>query len=74
MLDQLAGRHELPPSAVPELRKVYTSLQPIAEWSLLGPLPIDARLPVSPEGPIDRSAPHTGAKGEPRFACSTAAR
>lgn len=66
ILDQLASRHELSPTAVPELRKVYSSLQPLLEWRLLGPFKIDdAKAPFAPEGPIDLNASYTSSKGEP---------
>src|SRR5262249_39104479 len=65
VLEQLAARHELPPAAVPELRRVYRDLEPIGSWNLLGPLAIDAKLPVSPAGPIDLGAQYTGQKGDP---------
>lgn len=49
ILDQLAARKELPPSALPELRKVYVALQPIRSWRVAGPFPTDATPPVNPE-------------------------
>ncbi len=65
VLDQLASRHELSPSIIPELRKVYTPLQPVTDWRTLGPFPIDGKSPMSPEGPIDLSACHVGPEGKP---------
>jgi putative membrane-bound dehydrogenase-like protein len=56
VLDHLAERHELPPAAVAELVKIYTSLQPIASWRVLGPFPRDAKPPIDPERPIDLNA------------------
>ncbi|WP_406697180.1 PVC-type heme-binding CxxCH protein [Singulisphaera sp. Ch08] len=65
VLDQLAARHELPPAIVPELRKVYTSLQPVKAWRLAGPFAIDAAPPVAVEGPVDFLAELVGAQDEP---------
>jgi putative membrane-bound dehydrogenase-like protein len=65
VLDQLAARRELSPAVVPELRKIYESLQPVTEWRVLGPFKIDNAPPFSPEGTIDLNASHTDAKGEP---------
>jgi putative membrane-bound dehydrogenase-like protein len=59
VLEQLADRKELPPSVVPELRKIYASLQPVRSWHLIGPLArdnharIDPELPVNLEGGLD---------------------
>ncbi len=65
ILDQLAERHELSSSLVPELRKIFTSLQPIMEWRLLGPFDFDAKLPFATEAPVDLNGSYSGRKGEP---------
>ncbi|AGA25493.1 PVC-type heme-binding CxxCH protein [Singulisphaera acidiphila] len=65
VLDQLAARRELPPALVPELRKIYTSLQPVTAWQLAGPFEIDAAPPVPVEGPVDLTATLVGAQDEP---------
>ena len=56
LLDQLATRHELSPSAIPELRKVYTQLRPIRAWHLLGPLSLKSEPPFTPGALIDLTA------------------
>jgi putative membrane-bound dehydrogenase-like protein len=65
ILEQLASRRELPPSALPELRKVFAAVRPVDPWRLLGPLPPNARPPVRPGGPIDLNATHPGKDGKP---------
>ncbi len=64
VLDQLAGRHELSPSLIPELRTIFAGLAPIAQWRLVGPFPIDANAVLSPEKPIDPKASFEGAGGK----------
>ncbi len=56
LLERLAERHELSPSAIPELTRIYTSASPIVAWQVVGPLPIDARSPFAPGSAIDLSA------------------
>ncbi len=46
VLQQLADRRELPPAALPELRKIYNQLQPLDGWHVMGPFPFNDRPPV----------------------------
>lgn len=64
VLDELAKRHELSPAAVPELARVYTGIQPITTWRVVGPLPIDEKPPFSVELPIDFKASLHGEGGK----------
>jgi putative membrane-bound dehydrogenase-like protein len=63
-LERLAERKELPLAAIPELVKIFTSLQPIRAWRVLGPFPPESNPPIDPAGPIDPTAgvPATGGK------------
>jgi putative membrane-bound dehydrogenase-like protein len=65
VLDQLAARRELAPSLVPELQKVFSGLQPIMQWRLLGPFPIDKPPAFAPDRPLDVNAAVTGPNGTP---------
>ena len=65
ILEELARRHELSPSLLPELRRIFTSARPVTDWQILGPFAIEAAAPVSPGGPIDLTARHAGAGDEP---------
>jgi putative membrane-bound dehydrogenase-like protein len=65
VLDRLAGRHEIDPAMLPELRKIFSGLQPIAQWRILGPFALDAKPPVSPEKPIDVNAAVPALDGKP---------
>ena len=65
LLEKLAERKELPSTALPELRKVYTSLRRVTSWHLLGPLPIDAKPPFEVSKTIDLKAKYTGFKDKP---------
>lgn len=65
ILEQLADRHELSRALVPELRKVYSSLEPVTDWHLIGPFKIDDKPPFAPEQPIDLTISKVGRKGEP---------
>ena len=62
-LDRLADRHELSPSAIPELRKVYNQFRPIEAWHLLGPIALDAEPPIHPSEPGDLVAMVAGTNG-----------
>jgi putative membrane-bound dehydrogenase-like protein len=42
-LDRLAKAGQLPPAAVAELRKVYSTFQPVLTWKLIGPFPYDGK-------------------------------
>lgn len=65
LLQELAGRNELPPSAVAELRKVYTAARPIRSWRVLGPFPIQNDPPFALSGEINLSAEYTGSQDDP---------
>ncbi len=56
-LERLAGRKELPPSALPELRKIYGAIQPIAEWKVVGPFKANERPPFPLNRPVDTAKP-----------------
>ena len=56
VLEQLAERKELPPSVIPELRKIYNGMQPIRSWSVLGPFARDNHAKIDPERPVDLSS------------------
>jgi putative membrane-bound dehydrogenase-like protein len=60
VLEQLSSRHELPPAALPELRKLYNQLQPIEGWHVMGPFPFNDRPPVRNNVPIDLTATAPG--------------
>jgi putative heme-binding domain-containing protein len=64
ILDQLALRHELSPSVIPELRKVFTKVEPVAQWHLLGPFQSDAKPDVSADRPIDLTSVYPGEAGK----------
>ena len=64
VLDELAKRHELSSAAVPELAKIYAGVQSIKSWRIVGPLPIDEKLPFAVESPIDFSANLHGVEGK----------
>ena len=53
VLQQLADRRELPPAALPELRKIYNQLQPLDGWHVMGPFPFNDRPPVRPGNSVD---------------------
>ncbi len=53
VLDQLAVRNELPPSALPELRSIYAALKPVTSWHAAGTVPHRDACPASP--PTNRS-------------------
>ncbi len=60
VLEQLATRKELPSTALPELRKIFTRVRPIQSWRILGKVPINTAPPFSVTGPIDLSAKYPG--------------
>lgn len=60
VLEQLAARKELPSTALPELRRVYLALRPITDWHVIGPFPMKANPPFSPEGLTDLTAHYDG--------------
>ncbi len=55
VLERLSARHELSPSAIPELARVFAAVKPIQSWRTLGPLPIDDPAPF-PVDAIDLNA------------------
>jgi putative membrane-bound dehydrogenase-like protein len=63
ILDELALRRELPPSALPELRKIYSGLVPVGGWRILGPVRPDALPLVGPDGSVDLETPQDGLNG-----------
>ena len=63
ILQQLADRRELPPAALPELRKIYNALLPVEGWHVMGPFPFNDRPPTRPNLPVDRTATATGPDG-----------
>ncbi len=64
VLDQLANRHELSPSVVSELHKVYTAVQPITTWHVIGPFAMKETLHTPPDGSVDLDATLTGLEGK----------
>ena len=60
VLNLLADRKELAPSALPELRKIFRQRRPIRRWRVLGPLPADSAPLIAPDGSIDLSRPMPG--------------
>jgi putative membrane-bound dehydrogenase-like protein len=43
-LEQLAKGHEIPATALAELRTIYSSFAPITAWKLIGPFPRDGKV------------------------------
>ncbi len=64
VLDKLAERRELPSSVIPELRKIYTAMQPLTQWKVIGPFDFDAKPTFGPDGSVDLKAPQTGKDGK----------
>lgn len=64
LLDQLATRNELPSVALPELRKVFSTLAPIKDWQIVGPFPINERQPFNANRPIDLTVTIPGPDGK----------
>ncbi len=60
VLEQLASRRELAPSALPELRKIYNQLQPVDGWHVMGPFPFNDRPPVRTNVAVDLTATAPG--------------
>jgi putative heme-binding domain-containing protein len=63
VLQQLADRRELPPGALPELRKIYNQLQPVDGWHVMGTFPFNDRPPVRTNQPVDLAATAPGPDG-----------
>ena len=55
ILGQLALRHELSSAAIPELRTIYLSSQPITSWSIVAPVPMSGVAAIVPDQPINVS-------------------
>lgn len=55
-LQRLADRKELPPSALPELRRVFSAFEPIRKWQVIGPFDLKGRPPFQAGKPIDVKA------------------
>ena len=65
VFERLAGRNELNPSILPELRKVYTRSRPVSAWDVAGPFPIKTGPPFPLTGPVDLKATFPGYRDEP---------
>jgi putative membrane-bound dehydrogenase-like protein len=65
VLDQLAKRNELAPSALSELRSIYAALKPVTSWHVLGPFPIASVPSLDADKPIDLKSSMEGARGRP---------
>jgi putative heme-binding domain-containing protein len=63
VLEQLAKRNELSPAVLPELRTIFTGLEPVRAWKVLGPIPIQSPFTIPADRPIDLTASHEGAEG-----------
>jgi putative membrane-bound dehydrogenase-like protein len=55
IFERLAARKELPPSALPELRKIFGAIRPIQDWKVVGPFPMKERPPFQVNRPVDTS-------------------
>ena len=60
VLEQLARQKELSSTVIPELQKVFTSMQPLTTWRVLGPFEIKAPAPLAPRDPIDLEDKYVG--------------
>ncbi len=63
-LDRLAARGELPPGAIPELRRVYLEPGSLIHWKLAGPVPFAAMPDIQDGGAIDFARPLPGLDGK----------
>ncbi len=59
ILEELHKRKELPSAALPELRKVFSAVQPIMKWHIVGPFAERGRPPFATNGKIDVTKPVT---------------
>jgi putative membrane-bound dehydrogenase-like protein len=64
VLDQLAGRNELSPDLLPELRAIYAYITPVASWRVLGPFDIAAEMPLPAGKAIDFERDVEGFRGQ----------
>ena len=67
ILEQLATRKELPSTALPELRKVFTRTRPIRDWHVVGPFPFKTEppFPLAKSAAPDFQAKFPGYRDEP---------
>jgi putative membrane-bound dehydrogenase-like protein len=65
VLERLAVRKELPSAALPELRRIYSSVRPIMNWHVLGPLPIKTDAPFTLGEAVDLKTTYPGYEAEP---------
>jgi putative membrane-bound dehydrogenase-like protein len=65
VLEALARRNELPANVVPELRTIYSGLEPVASWKTLGPFPIDTPPAIDAAQAVDLAASVEGPAGKP---------
>ncbi len=63
VLERLGARKEISPAALPELRKVFGQLQPVAAWHLMGPFPANERPPVPTNKPVNLALTAKGPGG-----------
>jgi putative heme-binding domain-containing protein len=64
-LERLGDRRELAPSVIAELRKVFTTAEPVKSWHVIGPFAIKDGLPFESNRDVDFSASPPGVKGKP---------
>jgi putative membrane-bound dehydrogenase-like protein len=65
VLERLAERKELPSTALPELRRIYTRTRPLQRWHLIGPFPIEAEPPFPTGAAVDLKATYPGFQDRP---------
>jgi putative membrane-bound dehydrogenase-like protein len=68
LLDQLAGRNELSPSIVPELKAIFEGLTPITDWKVIGPFKTKSLPEIAADRPVDTTTSQEGSGGE-RVSC-----
>jgi putative heme-binding domain-containing protein len=64
VLEQLSKRNELSPAVLPELQAIFSGLEPVKAWKVLGPVPIQAPPTLAADRPIDLTATYDGAGGK----------
>jgi putative membrane-bound dehydrogenase-like protein len=64
VLEQLAARKELSPLAVPELRRVFVKMEPIAAWHTAGLFARKEAQPIAPEQEVRLSETYPGVDGQ----------
>ncbi len=65
ILALLGSRREIAPAALPELRKIFGPVVPIATWQVLGTYPIDQRPPVRPGLAVNPTSTVPGPDNQP---------